>query len=184
MMIAHLIRPVWEWVLWSRRRLAVTVCVLALLVIVTGRVARAHHSQPAPQSRPPATAHPSPASRVSAPPATAPAPDAPVPVPSSSGPGGALVAGQQFAAAWVTHAPGWQAQARRYATPALAAQLGQPTGGHSRAAAITGPAAVAGEAAGTVTVTVPTTAGAAVITVVRSAGRWLAAAARYAPAGR
>jgi hypothetical protein len=183
MMIAHLIRPVWEWVLWSRRRLAVTLCILALLVIVTGRVARASRSQPAPQSRPPVTAHPSPASRVSAPPATAPAPDAPVPVPSSSGPGGALVAGQQFAAAWVTHAPGWQAQARRYATPALAAQLGTPTKGHQRAA-ITGPAAVAGETAGTVTVTVPTTAGAAVITVVRSAGRWLAEAAHYAPSGR
>jgi hypothetical protein len=106
-----------------------------------------------------------------------------VPVPSSSGPGDALVVGQQFAAAWVTHAPGWQAQARRYATPSLAAQLGQPTSGHWRAAAITGPAAVAGEAAGTVTVTVPTTTGAAVITVVRSAGRWLAAAARYAPPG-
>src|SRR5690348_2241424 len=122
MMIAHLIRPVWEWVLWSRRRLAVTVSILALLVIVTGRVARADHSQHAPQASPPATDHPSPASRASAPPATA-------PVPSGSGPGGALVAGQQFAAAWVTHAPGWQTQARRYATPALAAQLGKPTPG-------------------------------------------------------
>jgi hypothetical protein len=66
----------------------------------------------------------------------------------------------------------------------LAALLGQPTGGPSHVAAITGPAAAAGEAAGTVTVTVPTTAGAAVITVVRSDGRWLAAAARYAPSGR
>jgi hypothetical protein len=184
MMIAQLVRPVWEWVLWSRRRLAVTVCILALLVIVTGRVAQAQHNQPAPQASPPATAHPSPPGQVSAPPATGPAPDAPAPVPSGSGLGGALVAGQQFAAAWVTHAPGWQAQARRYATATLAAGLGKPTGGHSRAAAITGPAAVAGEAAGTVTVTVPTTAGAAVITVVHSAGRWLAAAARYAPTGR
>jgi hypothetical protein len=94
------------------------------------------------------------------------------------------VTGQQFAAAWVTHAPGWQTQASRYATPALAARLSKPTGGHSRAAAITGPAAVAREAAGTVTVTVPRTAGAAVITIVRSAGRWLAAAARYVPPGR
>jgi hypothetical protein len=157
MMIAHLIRPVWEWVLWSRRRLAVTVCILALLVIVTGRVARADRSQHAPQASRSATAHPSPASSASAPPATAPAPDAPVPVPSGSGPAGALVAGQQFAAAWVTHAPGWQTQARRYATPALAAQLGKPTRGHSPAAAITGPAAVASEVAGTVTVAVPTT---------------------------
>lgn len=184
MMIAHLIRPVWEWVLWSRRRLTMTVCILALLVVVTGRVARADHSQHAPQASPLATAHPSPVSSASAPPATAPAPDAPVPVPSGSGPGGALVTGQQFAAAWVSHAPGWQTQARRYATPALAAELGKPTRGRWPAAAVTGPAAAAGEAAGSVTVTVPTTAGAAVITVVRSAGRWLAAAARYAAPGR
>ena len=107
-----------------------------------------------------------------------------MPVPSGSGLAGALMTGQQFAAAWVSHAPGWQTQARRYATPALAAELGKPTRGRWHAAAVTGPAAAAGEAAGSVTVTVPTTAGAAVITVVRSAGRWLAGAARYAAPGR
>ena len=183
MIIAHLIRPVWEWALWSRRRLAITVCILALLVVVTGRAARAHHSQHAPQAHP-AAAHPSPAGRASAPLPAAPAPDAPVPVPSGSGLAGAVMTGQQFAAAWVSHAPGWQTQARRYATPALAAELGKPTRGRWPAAAVTGPAAAAGEAAGSVTVTVPTTASAAVITVVRSAGRWLAAAARYATPGR
>ena len=104
--------------------------------------------------------------------------------PGGSGLGAALLTGEQFAAAWVSHAPGWKRQARRYATPALATRLTAAARSRWHPAAVTGPAAAAGEQApGTITVTVPTTAGVALITVVRSAGGWLVSAARLTGAG-
>src|SRR5262245_49934319 len=181
MMIAQLIRPIWEWALWSRRRLILTVCVVALLVVVAGRFVRATQNQQPPHLMPSAAARPSAPSAHS----TAPAPSGQSagPAPNGSDLAAAILAGERFAAAWVSHAPGWQAQARKYATPALAAALRRPAHTRWHTAAVTGPAAAAGESAGSVTITVPTTAGVALITVVRSASGWLSSAARYAAQG-
>jgi hypothetical protein len=182
--IADLLRPVWTWVLWNWRRLALTLSGLAVLTLAAAQLAHAPASRGpahAPAGRPRASA--APAARASSRGAPASPPGA-APGPGGSGLGAALLTGEQFAAAWVSRAPGWERQARRYATPALATRLAAAARSRWRSAAVTGPAAAAGEQSpGIITVTVPTTAGVALITVVRSAGGWLASAARFAGAG-
>jgi len=165
--ISDLIRPVWTWALWSWRRLALTVCVLCVIVAAATRAAQApashhltgtHHAISVGHSRP-------------APVITRPALAA------------ATRAGRDFAAAWVSQRPGWAARLRRYATPGLAAQVTARGHGYLPATAVTGPAAVVRETAGSVTVSVPTNAGPAVITVVHSDAAWLAAAVYLARVG-
>jgi hypothetical protein len=175
--IAGLLRPVWEWALWSWRRLGLTVAVLVIAGLAIGRLAQAP-GRPSP-------GHPRPAHPV--PVATAPSPAAAAASPQPAGQGGpglvwAIFAGQQFAAAWVSHTPGSQAQAGKYATAGLAAQLTQAPG-RRPVAAVTGPAEVSAQSGQSVTLTVPTTAGVALITVVRSGHGWLASAARLVPTG-
>lgn len=160
--ISDLIRPVWTWALWSWRRLALTVCVLCVIVAAATRAAQApashhltgtHHAISAGHHRPaPALA-------------------------------AALRAGREFATAWVSHQPGWAAQLRRYATPGLAAQVTAGDHGYLPATAVTGPPTVVRETAGSVTVLVPTNAGPAVMTVVRSDAGWLATAVHLARVG-
>ena len=190
-MIAGLLRPVWTWALWNWRRLGLTLSGLAVLTLAVAQLAHAPAS-PGPVHAPPGRSRASPAPRPAGATPTARAsshvgpasPPGATPGPGGSGLGAALLTGEQFAAAWVSHAPGWKRQARRYATPALATRLTAATRSRWHPAAVTGPAAAAGEQApGTITVTVPTTAGVALITVVRSAGGWLVSTARFAGAG-
>lgn len=166
-MISDLIRPVWTWALWSCRHLALTVCVLCVIVAAATRAAQApanhhltgtHHAISAGHHRP---------------------------APALTGPAlaAATRAGRDFAAAWVSQRPGWAARLRRYATPGLAAQATSGDHDYLPATAVTGPPAVVGETAGSVTVSVPTNAGPAVITVVHSGAGWLAAAVHLARVG-
>jgi len=176
--IGDLIRPVWERILWTRRRLTVTVCLVLAAGFAAIRITHAAGPSGAPAPAPAGPAHHSrPAPAPASPPAAAPGT-------GGDGLGAALLTGEQFAAAWVSHAPGWQRQARRYATPTLAARLTAAADARWHPAAVTGPAAAAGEQSpGIITVTVPTTAGVALITIVRSPGGWLVSAARFAGAG-
>jgi hypothetical protein len=189
--IAGLLRPVWTWALWNWRRLGLTLSGLAVLTLAVAQLAHAPAS-PGPVHAPPGRSRASAAPRPAGATPTARAssqvgpasPPGATPGPGGSGLGAALLTGEQFAAAWVSHAPGWKRQARRYATPALATRLTAAARSRWHPAAVTGPAAAAGEQApGTITVTVPTTAGVALITVVRSAGGWLVSTARFAGAG-
>ena len=166
-MIGGLIRPVWTWALWSWQRLAITACVLCVLVAAATRAARApathhrlgsHHTTPAWRARP-------------------------APLLTGAALAAAVRVGLDFAMAWVSHRPGWAAQLRRYATAGLAAQLSAGDHTYLPATAVTGSATVAGETAGSVTVMVPTNAGPAAVTVVRTGGRWLAAAVHLTRAG-
>ena len=166
-MIGDLIRPVWTWALWSWRRLATTVCVLCVLVAAATHAAQApathhrpgpHHTTPAQQARP-------------------------APAITGAALAAAVRVGREFATAWVSHRPGWAAQLRRYATTGLAAQLTAGDHAYLPATAVTGPATAVTVTAGSVTVMVPTNAGPAAVTVVRSGGRWLAAAVHLTRAG-
>ena len=177
-MIAGLLRPVWTWALWSWRRLGLTVCLVLAVGFAAVRITHAADPSTAPAHAPVAPAHHSHAADAPASPSTA------APGDGGSGLGAALTTGEQFAAAWVSHAPGWERQARKYATRALATRLTAAAQPGWHAAAVTGPAAAAGEQSpGSITVTVPTTAGVALITVVQSADGWLVSAARFTGAG-
>ena len=166
-MIGDLIRPVWTWALWSWQRLALTVCVLCALIVGGTRAAQApashhrlgtHHTTPARRARP-------------------------APAITGAAPAAAVRVGRDFATAWVSHRPGWAAQLRRYATAGLAAQLTAGDHTYLPATAVTGPATAVTVTAGSVTVMVPTNAGPAAVTVVRSGGRWRAAAVHLTRAG-
>jgi hypothetical protein len=165
--IGDLIRPVWTWALWSWQRLAITVCLLCLLIAAATRAAHApashhrlgpHHAAPVRRARP-------------------------APAITGAALAAAIRAGREFATAWVSHRPGWATQVRWYATAGLAAQVRAGDHTYLPATAVTGPATAVRETAGSVTVLVPTNAGPAAVTVIRSGGRWLAAAVHLTRVG-
>jgi hypothetical protein len=165
--ISDLIRPVWTWVLWSWRRLAITACVICVLLGAATRAVRAPVGQPhqnTHQAAPPR--RPDPVSALS---------------------GAALAAavrtGREFATAWVSPQRGWARQVRQYANRGLTAQVTAGDHAYLPATAITGPPTVIGETAASVVISVPTNAGPAVVTVVRSGTGWLAAAVHLTRVG-
>lgn len=154
-----------QWALWSRARalaLAAGILILAGTVIALA----APGGQAAAPRAAPTASRPLPAASPASPPPAPPSPAGTAP----PAPAAAVKAGEEFAAAWADHAPGWLARASRYATPALAAQLAVIRPGMLPATRVTGPAAVTATAPGTVDLTVPTDAGPAAVTV-RHAGR-------------
>jgi hypothetical protein len=166
-MISDLMRPVWTWPLWSWRRLILTACVLCVLVTAVIRAAQA------PASHHPASAHHASSTgglrRASA--------------LSQSALTAATRDGQDFATAWVSRRPGWDTRLRRYATPTLAAQVTAGGHGYLPATGVTGRATLIRKTAGSVTVSVPTNAGPAVITVILAGGKWLADSVHLARVG-
>jgi hypothetical protein len=165
--ISDLIRPGWTWVLWSWRRLAITVCVLCVIIGTASRAAQG------PGSRPRHSAH-----QV----AHAQRP-APAPAISGAALAAAVRAGRMFARTWVSHRPGWAEHVRRYATPRLAARVTAGEQAYLPATAVTGLPTVIRETAVSVTVLVPTNAGQAAVTVVRSGTGWLADAVHLTRVG-
>jgi hypothetical protein len=85
--------------------------------------------------------------------------------------------------AWVDSGRGWAARLRPLATAQLAAQLGQTSNAYDPATAITGSATVTTQAPGTVSLTVPTDAGPALVTMRLVHSHWLAAAVMLARTG-
>jgi hypothetical protein len=171
--IEQLLRPVVAWVMWTRRRFALTLFVLAVVAFVLFRAARfetAGHHSPLPR---PAAAAPA---------AARPAGTAAVPV-SATSLARAVAAAERFTAAWVSRRPGWAGNVRRYATSALAGAVTQGDHAFVPATAVTGAAAAIAVSAGSVTVSVPTDAGPALVTMVPAGPGWLASAVRMARTG-
>jgi hypothetical protein len=189
-MFGELFRPLLRYLFWSRRRFLAWLTVLLILLGITARIAGCSAAgtsghQAAAQAPSPATAaaplpSASPAAQVSAPAGsqTSTAPAAPGPVPPQ-----ALKAAGQFMTAWVSRDPGRAARIRACATAQLAAAVTGPGAGYAPATALTGPVTVTGQAAGTVSLTVPTNAGPVLLTVRLAAGRWVAAQMMLARAG-
>ena len=99
------------------------------------------------------------------------------------GPAAALQAARAFLQAWVSRTAGRAAAIRATATPQLAAQVTGPGAALAPATAIDGPLTVTGQAAGTVSLSVPTNAGPALLTVRLDGSRWLAAQVSLARTG-
>jgi hypothetical protein len=190
--LSELLRPVLRFLFWNRRRPAAAAAVLIIVIAVIARGASgsAHgHTPGSGHPRPAATA-PAAASRpVPSPPAGTAAPAAALPSappqPAATGPPppAALAAARQFMSAWVSSGPGWASRLRPFATTQLDAQLSGTSPRWSPATAVTGPAEVTSQAPGTVSLTVPTNAGPALVTVRLVGGRWLAAAVMLARTG-
>jgi hypothetical protein len=182
-MISELLRPLVRFLFWNRRR---PIIALAALLILAGIMARLAGCAAAPahsvQARAAATASPAIPAPSSSPSGSQPAPS-PAPGGQALGPGAAagpvpaqaLQAASEFMAAWVSRGPGRDARIRACATAQLTAAVTGPGAGYAPATAITGPLVVTGQAAGTVSLTAPTNAGPALLTVRLSRGRWVAA---------
>jgi len=192
-MISELLRPVLRFLFWNRWRPVVAAAALIIVIAVIARAASggAHgHSPGGSHPRPAATATAPASSPAPSPPAATASPAAaalpsapPQPAVTGPPPPAALAAARQFMAAWVSSGPGWASRLRPYATAQLDAQLSDTNPKWSPATAVTGPAAVTSQAPGTVSLTVPTDAGPALVTVRLTGGRWLAAAVMLARTG-
>lgn len=192
-MLDELLRPVLRFLFWNRWRPAAAAAVLIVLIAIIARAASggAHGHSPAgghPRPVAAATARassppPTPAAPSATPPAAALPSATPQPTVTGLPPAAALTAARQFMAAWVSRGPGWAARLRPYATALLAAQLSGISPAGNPATAVTGSARVTSQAPGTVSLTVPTTAGPALLTVRQAGGRWLAAAVMLARTG-
>jgi hypothetical protein len=170
-------RTLLTWLLWSPRHAALAAAAtLAAAAAVAWAVPRAGPAARTPASAPPPAAATA-AARAPAPPPSRPAP--------AAAPAAAVTAGEDFAAAWASPGPGWLARTARYATPQLAARLAlaEPALADMPVTRVTGPARVTARAPGTVTLSVPTDAGPALVTVLRAGGRWLAGAVTLAREG-
>jgi hypothetical protein len=199
-MIGELFRPLLRWLFWNRHRPLLALAALLIAVAILGRLsgcgAGGPGSTPAPawppavQAWPPATAAvsatdavvPSRRQATNQPPASSPGSRAQAAA-AGTVPAAALLAARAFLAAWVSRAGDRAARIRATATPQLAAQVTGPAAGLAPATAITGPVTVTGQAAGTVSVSVPTNAGTALLTVRLDHGRWLAAQVMLARTG-
>jgi hypothetical protein len=193
-MIIELLRPLLRWVFWNRHRPLLILAGLLIGAVILGRLAgcgagSAGHApaRTAPAAAPAAAsaaagAWSSPAA-ADAQPSAAPAAQS---TPAASGspvPAAALQAASVFLQAWVSRAAGRDAAIRAVATPQLAAQVTGPAAAMAPATEIDGPLTVTGQAAGTVSVSAPTNAGTALLTVRLDAGRWLAAQVMLAATG-
>jgi hypothetical protein len=190
-MISELFRPLVRWVFWNRHRpwviLTVLFLTLVLAVRLSGCAAGGHGIRPAPP-RPPSTAATaaSPAlPSASAPPSaapTVPAAAASSP-PASAPPAAALQVAEVFLQAWVSRSADRAAQIRAVATPQLTAQVTGPGAALSPATVVGGPLTVTGQGPSTVSVSAPTNAGPALLTVRYTGGRWRAAEVMLAKTG-
>jgi hypothetical protein len=184
-MIAELFRPLLRWLFWNRRRPLLVLAALVVGLAIVGRVSGCGTASttPAPSSSSAA------ATVAAAAPAPSPSPDQPAAAapspPASAGPApaAALQAARAFLQAWVSRAAGRAAAIGATATPQLAAQVTGPAAALAPATAIDGPLTVAGQAAGTVSLSVPTNAGPALLTVRLDGSRWLAAQVSLARTG-
>jgi hypothetical protein len=184
-MIGQLFRPLLRFLFWSRLRLITAVAVLVIVVAITGRVAgcasegpsghpAARTAAPAAPAAPVATAVPQPSGTPATQPSRAAAASTP-PATAAPAPAQALGVAREFLAAWVSRGPGRTAAIQACATAQLAASVTGPGAGYAPATALTGPMTVTGQAAGTVSLTVPTNAGPALLTIRLAGGRWVAA---------
>jgi len=188
-MLGELLRPLLRYLFWSRRRFLTGLAVLLLLVGLAARVGGCSASSPSHPVTAPATqaaAVVSPAPTASRSPATQPSQPQVSETPtieSSPAPTQAIQAASAFLDAWVSRGPARDARIQACATAELAATVTGPGAGYAPATAITGPLVVTGHTGGTVSVTAPTNAGPALLTVRLSGGRWLAAQLILARAG-
>jgi len=184
-MIYELFRPLVRWLFWNRHRwiivLAGLFVILAVAVRLAGGGAASQGSRPqaaGPVATAPAAA-PAPSSTVPpspAPPASTSAPPAPADsAPASPSVAAALQVADVFLQAWVSRSADRAAQIRAVATPQLAAEVTGPGAALAPATMIDGPLTVTGQGLSAVSVSAPTDAGPALLTVRYTAGRWLAA---------
>lgn len=190
-MIPELFRPMLRWLFWNRRRPLLVLSALIAGIAIVGRLSGCGAASPAPAPAPSSAAASSfVAAAASAPsPSMSPSPAQPAasaPVASASGgpaPAAALQDARAFLQAWASRTAGRAAAIRATATPQLAAQVTGPAAGLAPATEIDGPVTVTGQDAGTVSVSVPTNAGPALLTVRLDGGRWLAAQVMLAGTG-
>jgi hypothetical protein len=193
-MIRELFRPLLRWLFWNRRRPLLILAALLIGTVILGRLAgcdagsAGHAPAPATPASAPAAAtgsSPSPVVPATQPPAAAPAtqPAPATPASAVAAPATALQAARAFLQAWVSRAADRDAAIRATATPQLAAQATGPAAAMAPATALDGPLTVTGQAAGTVSVSVPTNAGPALLTVRLDGSRWLAAQVMLAGMG-
>jgi hypothetical protein len=188
-MIWELFRPLLRWLFWNRRRPLLILAALLIGTVILGRLAGcgAGSAGHAPAPAAPASV-PAAGATWSSPSTVVPAaqPSAAAPATSASAgppPAAALQTARAFLQAWVSRAAGRDTAIRATATSQLAAQVTGPGAAMAPATELDGPLTVTGQAAGTVSVSVPTNAGAALLTVRLDGSRWLAAQVMLAATG-
>jgi 2-oxoglutarate decarboxylase len=181
-MLADLLRPRWQWLLWNRRRFCAAVAIAVVFLALAARLAGGSQAAaPSPAARrEPAAARTIPAASATG--TQAPATTSPAAAPPAA-PAAAAAAAAHFAAAWVSHGQARAARLRATASVALAAQLIGQNPARDLATRVTGSAAGTQLSPVSASLTVPTNAGPALITVRLIRGRWVATSVLLAATG-